>query len=98
MTLSNKKQKMIYYRKNSVQYKKAITPIKNNMNSVNEAWKAQNQSFLEDYEKAIAGNWSNAKGNAQVNLNHDSPDPDATLTISAPKFLFLTFPYCRCSG
>ena len=88
LTLSNKKQKMIYYRKNSVQYKKAITPIKNNMNSVNEAWKAQNQSFLKDFEEAIAGNWSNAKGNAQVNLNHDSPDPDATLTISTPKFLF----------
>ena len=88
LTLTNKKQKMIYYRKNSVQYKKAITPIKNNMNSVNEVWKAQNQSFLKDYEEAIAGDWSNAKGNAQVNLNHDSPDPDATLTISTPKFLF----------
>jgi hypothetical protein len=88
LTLSTKKQKITYYRKDSVQYKKAITPIKNRMDSVNEVWKTQNQSFLKEYEEAIAGNWSNAKGNAQVNLNHDSPDPDATLSISNPKFLF----------
>ena len=55
--------------------------------TINEAWLNKTQSYLAQYERAMTGTWSNSVANAQVNLKHDSPSPDAKLTLSPPKYL-----------
>lgn len=75
-----------YYRKDSNQYKDEKEILQKQVDSVNEVWEKQYQSYLQQFEKAIEGTWSNAEVNAQVDLKRDSPDPDTKLVISSPKF------------
>ncbi|WP_243994781.1 hypothetical protein [Pseudolactococcus carnosus] len=77
------KQQKYYYRQTSRQYKTLDRRIK----TINEAWLNKTQSYLAQYERAMTGTWSNSVANAQVNLKHDSPSPDAKLTLSTPKYL-----------
>ncbi|PCS08542.1 hypothetical protein RU86_GL001567 [Lactococcus piscium] len=85
MTLTDdiQKQPKYYYRLASRQYKALDRRIK----SINEAWLNKTQACLVQYETAMTGTWSNSVANAQVNLKHDSPSPDAKLTLSTPKYL-----------
>lgn len=75
-----------YYRKNSVQYQKAKQAITSRVDEINKIWHKNAQDYLQQYEIAKAGTWSNKVSNAQVDLNRDSPDPDAKLIFSKPKY------------
>lgn len=89
MTLTDKiqKQQKCYYRQGSHQYKQIKKTLDRRIKMINKAWLDKTQSYLAQYERAMTGTWSNSAANAQVNLKHDSPSPDAKLTLSTPKYL-----------
>ncbi|MFC4652036.1 hypothetical protein ACFO26_03870 [Lactococcus nasutitermitis] len=86
------KSKVTFYRKNSPQAKfiekknaAEVKKLETQIKPINKIWQTKRATFRQDFEEAIAGNWSNVADNAQVDLTRDSPQTPATVEIGKPK-------------